>query len=71
MNTGLVENWTGNILDIGPIYPLVGTEWLWLVVGMVLWVLWHAWQGSFESRTYAEQEAKFKGEELAKAIRGD
>ena len=33
-------NWDGNILDIGPLYPFVGTEVLMVVVLVALWVAW-------------------------------
>jgi len=71
MNTGLVETWTGNITDLGPIYPLVGTEWLWIIVGVVFWIGWHIWQLRFESRTYDEEQERWKGDALVKAIRED
>lgn len=61
MATGLVESWAGSMLDIGPIYPFVGTEKALLIVGLVLWVLWHVWQAWNESREYKreyKEEAK-------------
>ena len=36
-----VESWGGTIADIGPIYPMVGTEGLLVVIGVVLWIAWH------------------------------
>ena len=70
MSTG-VESWTGSMMDIGPIYPFVGSEMILWIVGMVLWIAWHVWQGRHESKVYAEDETKFKGEELARALRGE
>ncbi len=69
--TGEFDTWTGNILDIGPIYPFVGSEVVLWIAGLVLWILWHIWQGRLESKTYVEDVAKFKGEVLAKAMRDD
>ncbi len=72
MTTGDFESWTGSMLDIGPIYPFVGTEVALLVVGVVLWILWHVWQIRNESREYKEEATKYtEGENLMKAIRGE
>ena len=71
MATGQIESWGGAITDIGPLYPFVGTEMALWIVGLALWLIWHIWQGRFESRTYADDEVKYKGDTLAKAIRGE
>jgi hypothetical protein len=72
MSTGMVESWTGNILDIGPIYPFVGSEMLLWIIGMILWIGWHVWQVGNESKEYAEEAEKYtQGEKLLKAIRGE
>jgi hypothetical protein len=55
MSTGAFENWAGNIADIGPIYPFVGSEWLWFVIGVAVWIVWQIWQIRHENRTYAEE----------------
>jgi len=69
MSTGTIENWTGNMLDVGPMYPFVGAEVLLWVVGMVLWIGWHIWQSRFEDRTYKhEVETYAKGDNLKKAL---
>ena len=54
-----VTSWTGNIADIGPIYPMVGTEWLLWIIGMVLWVLWHIRQTRLENQTYEDEIKRF------------
>ena len=71
MATGQIESWGGAMTDIGPLYPFVGTEMGLWIIGSALWIVWHVWQGRFESGTYAEGETKYKGETLAKAIRGE
>jgi len=38
----------------GVIYPLVGTEWLWLTIAVVFWLWWHIATGSGE----AEEQSK-------------
>ena len=54
-----VTSWTGNIADIGPIYPMVGAEWLLFIIGMVLWVLWHIMQTRLENKTYEDEIKRF------------
>lgn len=72
MSTGSFDSWTGNMLDIGPIYPFVGWEVVLWVVGMAFWIIWHIWQARHESNEYhAETEKYARGENLMKAIRGE
>lgn len=72
MATGQVESWTGNIQDIGPIYPFVGGEALFWIVGVVLWILWHVWQARNEANEYRDEAEKYtQGDNLFKAIRGE
>ncbi len=59
MTTG-IESWAGNISEIGPIYPFVGSEWLLVIVGVVTWIGWHIWQSSHETRTYEEEKQRGK-----------
>jgi len=71
MATGSVESWSQNVADLGPVYPFVGSEWLWLIIGVAFWIGWHVWQLRFENDTYRREAAHYKGEALLKAIRGD
>ena len=43
-----VESWGGTITDIGPIYPMVGTEGLLVIIGVVAWIVWHVIQAKRE-----------------------
>ncbi|HEX7811486.1 MAG TPA: hypothetical protein VF460_06220 [Burkholderiales bacterium] len=58
MNTGRIENWAGNIADIGPIYPFVGTEFFLFLIGLVFWIAWHVLQFRVESREFKEDVAR-------------
>jgi len=60
MTTANFENWAGNISEIGPIYPFVGSEVLLLIVGVVTWIGWHIWQSIIETRTYEEEKQRGK-----------
>ena len=60
MSTGNFENWAGNIADIGPIYPFVGSEWLLVLIGVVYWIVWHVRQIGSENQALADQEQRLR-----------
>jgi hypothetical protein len=62
MTTANFQNWAGNILDIGPIYPFVGWEFIMFLVGLVFWVGWHVMQMRGEDREFEEDTARMKGQ---------
>ena len=66
MSTGNFENWAGNIADIGPIYPFVGAEWLFVLIGVVYWIVWHVRQLGNENQSLADQEQRLKAGTLSK-----
>ena len=69
MNTGNIENWDGNILDIGPIYPFVGWEGFMVVLCLIFWVGWHVWQIKVENARLDRDEAALRQSgNLQKAI---
>ena len=35
MNTGSFTDWSGNMFDLGPLYPFVGSEGLMVIVAVV------------------------------------
>jgi len=41
MTTAHFASWGGNIAEIGPIYPLVGWEVFFTIIGVILWIGWH------------------------------
>ena len=63
-----VESWGGTITDIGPIYPMVGTEGLLVIIGVVLWIVWHVIQAKRENRDYEDQIAKYGSRESLKRL---
>lgn len=72
MSTGMVENWTGDILQIGPLYPFVGSEMILVIVGVVCWIGWHIWQWRMEAHNYHDDMKTLKqGDNLARALRGE
>ena len=51
-----------NPSEIGPMYPFVGQEWIFVVIGVVLWLLWHV--GQVISETRENEESRRAVEEL-------
>ncbi len=60
MRTGLIENWTGNPAEIGPMYPFVGFEVPVVLVCFILWILYTIWQMRSEYTHYAREEQEFR-----------
>ena len=54
MSTGGFDNWLGEISEIGAIYPLVGSEGLWVLICLGFWVWWHLAQMRTESLEHNE-----------------
>ena len=46
MQTGLIKNWLGNPLEIGPMYPFVGLEMVFFVVSFALAILYQIADGT-------------------------
>ncbi|NIM27795.1 MAG: hypothetical protein GTO67_07620 [Gammaproteobacteria bacterium] len=68
MSTGNFENWAGTITDIGPIYPFVGSEMLWFILGLAFWIWWHVLQTKRENATYEEEKRRFGSAESLRKI---
>ena len=60
MKTGSFENWAGEISEIGPIYPFVGSEFLLWIIGIVLWIVWHILQSRDEKKHYHDELDLYK-----------
>ena len=58
MSTTPVESWAVDLKDVSLIYPWVGSEWLMVLVAVVLWIAWHFWQGWTEGTDYRRQMAR-------------
>ena len=40
------------------IYPFVGTEWLWLIIAIAIWIVWHVRQSASETKENDELASK-------------
>ena len=56
-----VTSWTES-LTAGEtvIYPFVGSEWVWLLIAVVFWILWHIKTSSAETAEHEEMVKKGK-----------
>jgi hypothetical protein len=70
MSTTMVDSWAVDLANVGPVYPFVGTEVIWVILGVAFWIGWHVWQIKFETSTYDEDKKLLNGKEgVAKAMR--
>ena len=50
-----IETWaTEKLAEYGAIYPMVGSEWVWLTVAVVFWLAWHFKTSAAETEEQAE-----------------
>tara|TARA_B100001248_G_C27369610_1_gene450986 strand:- start:1423 stop:1623 length:201 start_codon:yes stop_codon:yes gene_type:complete len=48
-----IKDWNNlNFSEIFEIYPLIGTELIWLIFIVVYWLYWHFKVGQLESKDY-------------------
>ena len=57
---GAVESWSVNPVDVGPLYPWVGSEFFFYIVCVLLWIGWTIWQMKAENKQYAEETAELR-----------
>ena len=57
-----VKSWV-ETLNAGEtvIYPFVGTEWLWLIIAIAFWIVWHVRYSASETEENDELASKGKG----------
>jgi hypothetical protein len=72
MSTGNFENWHGNMLDIGPLYPFVGSEGLLTIVGFAFWIVWMIWQWRMEASNFEDDMQTLKqNDNMSRALKGE
>ena len=67
-STGQFKDFAGNISDIGPLYPFVGGEVLFFLIGLALWIVWHIVQINRENKTYDDEVKRFGDKNTLKKI---
>ena len=72
MTTGNFANWDGDLTQLGPIYPFVGSETLMVILAVIFWIGWHYLQIRMENRTHDADAAKLRqGNNLQKAVEAE
>tara|TARA_B110000196_G_scaffold61488_1_gene51166 strand:+ start:179 stop:394 length:216 start_codon:yes stop_codon:yes gene_type:complete len=57
-----VTNWVETLNAAETVvYPFVGTEWLWLLIAVVIWLAWHVKQSARETEDNNELASEGKG----------
>ena len=59
IKTGLVETWSTNPLNLGPLYPLVGWEGAMASICLVVFATFIVWKFKSENDNYASQTKRF------------
>ncbi len=64
-----VETWVGaDMSQIGPIYPMVGSEVILFIIGLVFWLGFHFAQTGIENKEMQADEAAAKDPDRMKRI---
>lgn len=61
INTGQVETWSANPLDLGPLYPFVGWEMPMAGICLAVFAAFMVWKFKSESDKYASQVKRLNG----------
>lgn len=69
LSTTIVETWTGaDLSQIGPIYPMVGSEFVLFIIGLIFWIGFHVKQAAIEKREMRDDEDAAKSPERLKRV---
>ena len=64
MSTTAVETWAGaDLSQIGPLYPMVGSEFILFIIGLIFWLAFHFMQAGIEKKEFEADEAAARSPE--------
>ena len=64
LSTTVVETWAGaDITALGPIYPMVGSEKILFLIGLIFWLGFHFRQAGIENQEIQDAEEAAKDPE--------
>ena len=69
LSTTIVETWTGaDISTLGPIYPMVGSEFVLFIIGLIFWLGFHFRQAGIENKEMQADEEAAKNPDRLKRV---
>ena len=69
LSTTIVETWAGaDLSQLGPIYPMVGSEFILFIIGLIFWLGFHLRQSGIEAKEMAADEAAARDPERLKRV---
>lgn len=69
LSTTIVETWSGiDYTQLGPIYPMVGSEFMLFIIGLIFWIGFHFAQAKIENREMQADEDAAKSPERLKRV---
>ena len=69
MSTTQIETWAGvDLSQVGPIYPMVGSEFILFLIGLAFWLAFHFLQAGIEKKELEADEAAAHSPERLKRI---
>ena len=72
MSTTIVETWAGaDLAQLGPIYPMVGSEVVLFLLGLAFWIGFHILQIKIESKELAEDDKAARTPERLQRVFSD
>lgn len=72
MSTTIVESWSGaDLSQLGPIYPMVGTEFILFILGLIFWIGYHVMTAGIEKREFEADEAAARSPERLQRVFDD
>lgn len=72
MSTTIVETWAGaDLAQLGPIYPMVGSEVVLFLLGLAFWIGFHILQIKIEGKEMAEDDKAARTPERLQRVFSD
>jgi len=72
LSTTAVQSWSGaNLAELGPIYPMVGSEFILFIIGLIFWIGFHFKQAAIESREMEADADTARNPERLKRVFAD
>ena len=69
LSTTLVTTWEGtNLAELGPIYPMVGSEFVLFIIGLIFWLGFHFKQAAIEGKEMQADADAAKSPERLKRV---